>query len=57
MYYAMMRPEEVIVLNIADCELPDKGWGHLIPHRAQPVAGKTWTDSGELHDDRSLTEG
>jgi integrase len=56
MYYAMMRPEEVIVLNIADCELPDKGWGRLILHRARPVAGKSWTDSGELHDDRSLKQ-
>ena len=56
MYYALMRPEEVIVLNITDCELPDEGWGRLVLHRARPVAGKTWTDSGELHDDRSLKQ-
>ena len=56
MYYALMRPEEVIVLNIEDCELPDEGWGRLILHRARPTAGKAWTDSGELHDDRSLKQ-
>jgi integrase len=56
MYYALMRPEEVIVLNIEDCDLPDEGWGRLILHRARPTAGKAWTDSGELHDDRSLKQ-
>ena len=55
-YYALMRPEEVIVLNIKDCELPKKGWGRLLVHRARPVAGKAWTDSGELHDDRPLKQ-
>ena len=56
MYYALMRPEEVVVLNIEDCDLPDEGWGRLILHRARPTAGKAWTDSGELHDDRSLKQ-
>lgn len=55
-YYALMRPEEVIILNIEDCTLPDKGWGQFVLHRARPVAGKVWTDSGEVHDDRSLKQ-
>ena len=55
-YYALMRPEEVNVLNIMDCTLPDEGWGRLVVHRARPVAGKLWTDSGEVHDDRGLKQ-
>ena len=56
-YYALMRPEEVIVLNIKDCKLPKTpGWGQLVVHRARPVAGKMWTDSGEVHDDRPLKQ-
>lgn len=54
LYYAMMRPEEVIGLCEADCELPDKGWGLLILHKATPYAGRRWTDNGELHDDKAL---
>ena len=55
-YYALMRPEEVIVLNINDCTLPAEGWGGAVVHRARPVAGKAWTDSGEVHDDRPLKQ-
>jgi hypothetical protein len=55
-YYALMRPEEVNVLNIMDCTLPDEGWGRLVVHRARPAAGKLWTDSGEMHDDRGLKQ-
>lgn len=54
LYYAMMRPEEVIGLRAADCQLPDKGWGLIILHKATPYAGSRWTDSGELHDDKAL---
>lgn len=53
-YYAMMRPEEVIGLCKNDCELPEKGWGLLILHKATPYAGSRWTDDGELHDDKAL---
>jgi integrase len=56
MYYAMMRPEEVIGLRGPDCDLPEKGWGELVFAKARPVAGKQWTDSGELHDDKALKQ-
>jgi integrase len=54
LYYALMRPEEVIGLHEDDCELPDEGWGLLILHKATPYAGRRWTDGGELHDDKAL---
>ena len=56
MYYAMMRPEEVIALRVSDCYLPDKGWGLLTLEKATPTAGKAWTDSGKLHDDKGLKQ-
>lgn len=56
MYYAMMRPEEVIALRVSDCHLPDKGWGLLTLEKATPTAGKAWTDSGTLHDDKGLKQ-
>jgi integrase len=52
MYYAMMRPEEVIALRVSDCHLPDKGWRLPTLEKATPTAGKAWTDSGTLHDDK-----
>lgn len=54
LYYAMMRPEEVIGLSQDDCELPDEGWGLLILHKATPYAGRRWTNDGERHDDKAL---
>ncbi|MEV0313487.1 tyrosine-type recombinase/integrase [Nonomuraea fuscirosea] len=54
MYYAMMRPAEVSRLRRADCHLPESGWGKLILEASKPEVGKDYTDSGELHDDRSL---
>ncbi|MEV1168859.1 tyrosine-type recombinase/integrase [Nonomuraea sp. NPDC049784] len=54
MYYAMMRPAEVGRLRRADCHLPESGWGKLILEASKPEVGKDYTNSGELHDDRSL---
>ncbi len=54
MYYAMMRPAEVGRLRRADCHLPDSGWGKLILAQSTPEVGKDYTDSGTLHDERSL---
>ncbi|GAA1962076.1 tyrosine-type recombinase/integrase [Catenulispora subtropica] len=56
MYYAMMRPEEVIALRVSDCHLPDKGWGLLTLEKATPTAGKAWTDSGKVHDEKGLKQ-
>jgi integrase len=54
MYYAGLRPAEALGLREADCQLPEQGWGWLTLERTRPEAGKQWTDSGEVHDDRGL---
>ncbi|MFC4030903.1 tyrosine-type recombinase/integrase [Streptomyces polygonati] len=54
MYYAGLRPAEAIGLSEDDCTLPGRGWGSATLHRTRPTAGKRWTDSGEVHDDRGL---
>ncbi|WP_174564894.1 tyrosine-type recombinase/integrase [Actinomadura chibensis] len=53
-YYAMMRPGEVVSLREDDCELPSMGWGRLMLAGSKPSVGTEWTDSGEYHDDRGL---
>jgi integrase len=53
-YYAMMRPGEVVSLRDADCELPTTGWGRLLLTGSKPSVGTEWTDSGEYHDNRGL---
>ncbi|MEV0641984.1 site-specific integrase [Streptomyces sp. NPDC050619] len=52
--YAAMRPAEVVGLRLADCHLPETGWGVLTLRETRPVSGKKWTDSGERHDTRGL---
>ncbi|WP_064744131.1 tyrosine-type recombinase/integrase [Actinomadura oligospora] len=54
LYFAGMRPSEVVNLRRADCELPAKGWGRLLLVGSSPAPGRAWTDSGELHEERTL---
>jgi integrase len=54
MYFAALRPEEAVNLRVADLILPSSGWGEIHLDRATPHAGRTWTDSGKLHDERQL---
>jgi hypothetical protein len=49
---ALLRPEEAIVLRLADCDLPRHGWGMLTLTRAAPRTAKAWT--GSSHDQRDL---
>lgn len=56
MYYAAMRPGEVLGLRLSDCELPLNGWGRVTVEETRPTAGKAWTDSGEAHDRRGLKQ-
>ncbi|WP_257003638.1 site-specific integrase [Streptomyces sp. SA15] len=44
MYYAGLRPEDVAA----------EGWGRVFLHVTRPQAGKKWTDTGCLHDERGL---
>ncbi|GHG82708.1 tyrosine-type recombinase/integrase [Streptomyces griseocarneus] len=50
MYYAAMRPAEVIRLERAQCRLPDRGWGLLTLRGGVVLAGKEWTDDGTAHE-------
>lgn len=53
-YYAGLRPEEVVALRVSDATLPDQGWGEFLVHQAQPEVGSQWTDTGEVHEEREL---
>jgi integrase len=54
MYFAALRPGEVTDLRRNNCKLPAAGWGSLTVERSRPAAGKRYTDSGDVHDDREL---
>ncbi|GAA2473030.1 hypothetical protein GCM10010422_14740 [Streptomyces graminearus] len=54
MYFAAMRPAEVIHLRIEQCHLPKTGWGMLNLSGGAVTSGKEWTD-GEVHEVHSLS--
>lgn len=54
MYYAAMRPAEVIHLQREQCHLPETGWGMLNLSRGVVTSGKEWTDDGAAHEVHSL---
>jgi integrase len=54
LYYAGMRPAEVVALRASDCELPAAGWGRLQLAGSEPWAGHEWTDNGEARECRAL---
>jgi integrase len=54
MYFAALRPEEAANLRKSDLTLPPSGWGEIHLAQATPYAGRAWTDSGKLHDERHL---
>ncbi|MBT2526676.1 hypothetical protein J7E91_14890 [Streptomyces sp. ISL-99] len=54
MYYAAMRPEEVSVLSVNQCTLPESGWGRLDLSGARPQVGSGWTDDGKPYEERGL---
>lgn len=54
MFYAMMRPAEVISLTRDGCRLPETGWGRLMFSDSSPAAGREFTDDGRVHEDRGL---
>lgn len=54
LYFAALRPAEALGLREADCKLPGSGWGLLTVESSRPTAGKRYTDSGKVHDDRGL---
>ncbi|KUL62448.1 MULTISPECIES: tyrosine-type recombinase/integrase [unclassified Streptomyces] len=54
MYYAAMRPAEVIHLRLEQCHLPESGWGLLNLSGGVVTAGKDWTDDGAVHEVHAL---
>lgn len=58
MYFAALRPEEVVSLYVRDVVLPTEGgWGEITVSEPQPEIGKRWTDSGEVRDQRRQPKG
>jgi integrase len=56
MYYAALRPEEVIDLRREEnlIGLPDHGWGEMRLTHSRPRSGTRWTDSGQSRERREL---
>ncbi|GII59658.1 hypothetical protein Pth03_80470 [Planotetraspora thailandica] len=54
MYYAALRPGEVVALREQDCKLPATGWGRLLVDVSRPEVNTKWTDSGDAHEQRGL---
>ncbi|MFE3627208.1 hypothetical protein [Streptomyces goshikiensis] len=54
MYFAAMRPAEVIHLRLEQCHLPHAGWGLLNLTGGVVTAGTGWTDDGEVYEVHSL---
>ena len=45
-YFAGLRPAEVLALRIQDCTLPPTGWGQFCFAESTPYVGAAWTDDG-----------
>ncbi|HEY3867161.1 MAG TPA: tyrosine-type recombinase/integrase [Actinocrinis sp.] len=55
MYYAALRPEEVIGLRRDDLiSLPKTGWGEMRLRDSDPKTGKRWTSNGKSRERRQL---
>lgn len=56
LYFAGLRPEEAVALTTHDLSLPEEGWGELHIARAEPYAGKDWTNDGASRERRQLKQ-
>ncbi|MGW6905595.1 tyrosine-type recombinase/integrase [Streptomyces sp. NPDC054940] len=60
LYYAAMRPGEIVALTESDCTLPPaspepvKEWGELLLGESRPEVGGGWTDEGTSYEKRGL---
>ncbi|WP_258563847.1 tyrosine-type recombinase/integrase [Streptomyces himalayensis] len=60
LYYAAMRPGEIVALKESDCTLPPsspdsvKEWGELLLGESRPEVGGGWTDEGTSYEKRGL---
>jgi integrase len=54
-YFAALRPAEVVHLRIEECDLPDSGWGTLRLTGSTQHAGESWGDEPTaVSEDREL---
>lgn len=54
-YYAALRPGEVVHLRVDECELPEAGWGTLRLTGSTQHAGRDWGDDpSAVREDREL---
>lgn len=53
-YFAALRPSEVMHLRDDECELPEEGWGWLHLSGSTQHVGEEWSDSGGMREDREL---
>ncbi|MBT8225436.1 MAG: tyrosine-type recombinase/integrase [Dactylosporangium sp.] len=54
MYYAAMRPAEVMHLRAEECDLPERGWGRLRLTGSTQHVGEDWGDTSGTKEDREL---
>ncbi len=54
MYYAAMRPAEVLHLRADECDLPEQGWGWLHLTGSTQHTGQDWGEHGGVREDREL---
>ncbi|MGJ7878333.1 tyrosine-type recombinase/integrase [Streptomyces rochei] len=60
LYYAAMRPGEIVALTESDCTLPPNSadavqeWGELLLGESCPEVGGGWTDEGTSYEKRGL---
>ncbi|MFI7574305.1 tyrosine-type recombinase/integrase [Micromonospora sp. NPDC049497] len=54
MYFAALRPSEVMHLRDDECDLPESGWGWLHLSGSTQHVGEEWSDNGEMREDREL---
>lgn len=53
-YYAGLRPAEVLHLRRSDLLLPESGWGQLLLTGSTQHSGTQWGDTGNAREDRGL---
>ncbi|MBN1173110.1 MAG: tyrosine-type recombinase/integrase, partial [Micromonosporaceae bacterium] len=54
MYYAALRPSEALNLNVAECVLPETGWGWLNLTGSIQHVGEDWCDGDGARETREL---
>lgn len=54
MYFAALRPAEVLHVRSDDLDLPAEGWGEVHLRGSTQRAGTLWTETGDPYENRTL---